>query len=96
MANPYDTSEYVAYFSTYRSAKIISPRKWFDDYYYADFEDFKIRLPKGIHEYLTQLFGDYMTPPPPEVIAIDDHGYAFMDLDKRVTWEEAHKICKEN
>ena len=96
MVNPYDTSEYVAYFSTYRSAKIISPRKWFDDYYYADFEDFKIRLPKGIHEYLTQLFGDYMTPPPPEVIAIDSHGVAFMDLDKRVTWEEAYKIYKDD
>lgn len=96
MANPYDTSEYIAYFSTYRSAKIISPRKWFDGYYYAPFEDFQIRLPNGIHEYLTQLFGDYMTPPPPEYIATDDHGFAFMDLNKRWTWEEAYKMFKEN
>lgn len=96
MANQYDNSEYVAYFSTYRSAKIISPRKWFDDYYYAPFEDFQIRLPKGIHEYLTQVFGDYMTPPSPDFIATDYHGFAFMDLDKRVTWEEAYKIYKEN
>lgn len=95
MAHPYETSEYVAYFSTYRSAKIISPREWFDDYYYAPFEDFQIRLPKGIHEYLTQLFGDYMTPPPPEFIETDNHGFAFMDLEKRITWEDAFRICKE-
>ena len=96
MANPFDTSEYVAYFSTWRSAKVISPREWFDDYYYSDFEDFKIRLPKGIHEYLTQLFGDYMTPPPPKEIENDDHGFVFMNLNKRVTWETAYKIYKEN
>ena len=57
--------------------------------YYAPFEDFEIRLPIGIHEYLTQLFGDYMTPPPPEVIAVDDHGFAYMNLEKRVSLEEA-------
>lgn len=91
MANPYESSEYVAYFSTYRSAKIISPRTWFDDYFYADFEDFRIRLPRGIHEYLTQVFGDYMTPPPQKVVEMGGHGCAFLDLDKRVTWKEAYK-----
>ena len=89
MSHPYESSDYVAYFSTWRSAKIISPKKWFDGYYYAPFEDFEIRLPIGIHEYLTQLFGDYMTPPPPEVIAVDDHGFAYMNLEKRVSLEEA-------
>lgn len=95
MANPFDTSEYVAYFSTWKSAKIISPRKWFDDYYYAPFEDFQLRLPVGIHEFLTQLFGDYMTPPPQEVIDIDYHGYAYMNLDKRVSWKEAKEEFKK-
>lgn len=94
MANPFDSAEYVAYFSTYRSAKIISPREWFDDCYYVPFEDFQIRLPKGIHEYLTQLFGDYMTPPPRSVIDVDYHGCTFIDLNKRVTWEEARQIVK--
>lgn len=89
MANPFDTAEYVAYFSTWRSAKIISPKKWFDSYFYAPFEDFQIRLPNGIHEYLTQLFGDYMTPPPQSVIDQDHHAYAYLNLDKRVTWDEA-------
>lgn len=96
MANPYDSSEYVAYFSTWRSAKIISPRAWFDDYYYAPFEDFNIRLPKGIHQYLTQLFGDYMTPPPQSVIDHDDHGYVYLNLEKRVPWHVAKLEYKKN
>lgn len=98
MANDYDTSEYVAYFGTWRGPKVISRREWFDGYYYADFEDFKIRIPKGAHEYLTRLFGDYMTPPPQDVIATDNHGYVFLDLDKRISWDEARrmvKMCKQ-
>ena len=94
MANPFDTAEFVAYFSTWKSAKIISPKEWFEDYYYAPFEDFQIRLPKGIHQYLTQLFGDYMTPPPPEMIKDDDHGFSYMNLDKRVSWHEARNEYK--
>lgn len=93
--NPYESAEYVSYFGTWKSAKNIFPKEWLDGYYYAPFEDFQIRLPKGIHEYLTQLFGDYMTPPPPDFIATDDHGFAFLDLEKRVTWEEAYKIYKK-
>lgn len=91
MANDFDTAEYVAYFSTWRSANIISPKEWFDEYYYAPFEDFQIRLPKGIHQYLTQSYGDYMTPPPPKDLIDDDHGFDYLNLDKRVSWEHAKK-----
>lgn len=96
MSTPYETSEYVAYFSTWRSAKIISPKRWFEDYFYAPFEDFQIRLPKGIHEYLTQLFGDYMTPPPQNVIDEDNHGYSYLNLDRRVSWTEARTEFKNS
>lgn len=30
------------------------------------FEDTMLPIPEHYHEYLTQMFGDYMTPPPPE------------------------------
>lgn len=90
MTNPYEEAEYVAYFSTYRSAKIISPRKWFDSYYYVPFEDFEIRLPIGIHDYLTQLFGNYMQEPPIEK-RIAQHSFGYLNLHKRVTWDEAKK-----
>ena len=92
----FDEAEFVAYFSTWRSSKIISPKEWFNGYFYAPFEDFQIRLPNGIHQYLTQLFGDYMTPPPQSVIDKDNHGYDYLNLDRRVSWEEAKSEYKKN
>lgn len=94
--NQFDESEYVAYFSTWRGPKVISPKEWFDGYFYAPFEDFQIRLPKGIDQYLTQGYGDYMTPPPPEIIKDDDHGYSYLNLDRRVSWREAKSECSKN
>lgn len=87
----YGEAQYVAYFSTWQSAKVISPKHWFSDYTYVPFEDFEIRLPIGIHEYLTQLFGDYMTPPPPEK-RIAQHSFGYLNLNKRVSWTDA---CNE-
>lgn len=94
-ANPFDESEYVAYFSTWRGPKVISPKEWFEDYYYAPFEDFQIRLPKGIDQYLTHGYGDYMMPPPPEMIKDDDHGFVYLNLNKRVSWQEAKQEYKK-
>jgi len=94
-ANPFEESEYVAYFSTWRGPKVISPKEWFEDYYYAPFEDFQIRLPKGIDKYLTHGYGDYMTPPPPEMIKDDDHGFVYLNLNKRVSWQEAKQEYKK-
>lgn len=90
----YENSEYITYFGTHYGAKNISLREWFDDYFYAPFEDFEIRLPKGIHEYLTKMFLDYMAPPPPEKrIAL--HSFYYLNLDKRVSWEEAREEMKK-
>ena len=36
----------------------------FKDYVYVDFEDTKARVMKRYDDYLTLIFGDYMTPPP--------------------------------
>ena len=36
----------------------------FKDYIYVDFEDTKARVMKRYDDYLTLIFGDYMTPPP--------------------------------
>ncbi len=49
----------------------------FDEYTLVDFEDIKVRIPKDYDKYLTNLFGDYMTPPP---------------IDKQVGWHH-HKGC---
>lgn len=93
--NSYDESEYVAYFGTFRGDKVISPKMYFESYFYHKFEDFKIRLPIGIKEYLTNVYGDYMTPPPLEK-RILLHSYFYLNLNKRITIEEIFSIIKSN
>lgn len=84
----YESANFVAYFGTFRGPKVVSPKEWFDSFYYVDFEDFKLRLPIGIDQYLTQVYGDYMTPPPENKRELL-HSYYYLNLDKRVSYEEA-------
>ena len=90
MKPDYEKANYVAYFGTFRGPKVISPKEWFDDYYYVDFEDFAIRMPIGINRYLTQVYGDYMTPPPEDKRVLL-HSYYYLNLEKRLSYEEAIK-----
>lgn len=46
----------------------------------GEFEGERVLLPKDVHGYLKKLYGDYMTPPPPE--ARERHFYVSMDLGK--------------
>jgi lipopolysaccharide cholinephosphotransferase len=41
------------------------PSQWFGDGDLQRFQDLTVVGPTAWHEYLTQLYGDYMTPPPP-------------------------------
>ena len=76
---------------TYDVEKEIFKKDWFKDYIEMPFEDFKIRIPKGYKEYLTQLFGDYMTPPPIEMQK-SHHYHYFVGLDRKYTIEEIKEI----
>lgn len=42
------------------------PTTWLDDVMEVPFEDTSICVFKEVHQYLTRVYGDYMTPPPPE------------------------------
>lgn len=44
----------------------VIPRKFFGKPTYVDFEDTKLPVAEHYHEYLTQVFGDYMKLPPKE------------------------------
>ena len=61
----YDTDrcEYVAPFAGARRFKEIVPKAWWGDGVQMEFEDMKVTCPSGWNEYLTYLYGDYMTPP---------------------------------
>lgn len=90
----YENSEYVAYFGTNRGIKGISRREWFDSYYYVPFEDFKIRLPIGIDNYLMQVYGDYMTLPPiTERVAL--HTFGYLNLNERVPLHVAKAFMRK-
>ena len=45
------------------------------------FEGVEVILPQKYHEYLTNLYGDYMTPPPPEK-QIGHHYYELADFER--------------
>ena len=58
------------------------------------FEDMKILAPIGYHEYLVQMYGDYMTPPP---IAkqVSHHDLRYIDLTQHLSMEQIKKICQQ-
>ena len=45
------------------------------------FEDIEVVIPEKYDEYLTRLYGDYMTPPPPEK-QVGHHYYEVADMNK--------------
>ena len=61
----------------------------------VEFEGKTVWGMKNNHSYLTQLFGDYMTPPPPD--KIHQHHFWYMDLNKPYrTFEQEEKQKKAN
>ena len=68
IAKSYKVSDYdntICYCGCYRE-KDIMPKALFDEMIDLDFEGYKFMAVKDYEYYLISLFGDYMTPPPPE------------------------------
>lgn len=66
-------------------------KKWFDEYVEMPFADFTVRVPKGYHEYLTTLYGDYMTLPPLDK-QVSNHEHYYVNIDKRLSFEEIRRL----
>lgn len=71
-------------------------KDWFLDPQELTFEGIRIPVPGDYDTYLTLLYGDYMTPPPPEKRNLT-HGHArqYLNLHQRVTIEQARKDIKK-
>ena len=65
-STPYATAECVANFGGAWGKKEVVPRAFFGKGSVGNFEGISVRLPERVDEYLTAIYGDYMTPPPPE------------------------------
>lgn len=85
---------YVCYAGVY-GRKEIYKKEWYKDGIELPFENTKIIVPVGYDAILTQLYGDYMTPPPPEkCVASHDDRY-YVNLKEGLTLLEAKKRIKK-
>lgn len=72
----YRDSQCDNYFHLYRKLPLshsIYPKNLFGTYKLINFETIQLYVPIGVHEYLTILFGDYMTMPDIEKIRWNQH-----------------------
>ena len=61
-----DTEYYGSFYFRSRLKNAFTKKTVFGKPHMAVFEDMSLPIPEHYDEYLTQMFGDYMTPPPPE------------------------------
>lgn len=59
-----DTDRYGFFFGRTRFRTTITPKNIYGNPQYLPFEDAELHTPEHYHEYLTQMFGDYMKLPP--------------------------------
>ena len=80
--NAEDGDRYVSYTE---AGMYMFPREWFEEYVMMPFEDICVRVPVHYDEYLTYMYGDYMTPPQEnERSGEGPHGKLYIDLDHNI------------
>jgi len=87
------SGDFVLNYNTfYPISKETFPKSLFVDIMRMSFEDIEINMPIGYHQYLTQLYGDYMKLPPEEK-RVGHHSCYFYDLNHRYSMDEIIKQC---
>lgn len=77
----YQNADIIANYCGAWGSKEIMPKEIFANGTTGIFEGRSIRLPKKTDTYLKMLYGDYMTPPPPEK-RVSHHYCTVIDLEK--------------
>lgn len=65
-------------------------KEWFGKTEHIPFEKVELRVPVGLHDFLTERFGDYMVPPSAERIKWEQHAMCW-DIDKHFTEDKEKK-----
>ncbi len=81
---PYDSCEQVINYCGVWGMRELMRKDWFAEGRTAVFEGMEVVIPKEYDLYLTQLYGDYMTPPPKEK-QVFRHECEIIDLDNSYT-----------
>ncbi len=86
--------EYCTVLDTpYSMKKVTCPIQWFSDTVKMPFGDVEAPLPVGYDSILSQIYGDYMTPPPEEG-RISAHHHYFVDLQNCLTPQQVEGKLK--
>ena len=76
----------VSYYGDYWEREYFD-KKWFEEYVDMPFSDFTVKVPVGYHEYLSNVYGDYMKFPPVEK-RTSHHYHYYLNMDKGMSLEE--------
>lgn len=69
------------------------PKSWFNDIVELPFELLTVNMPKEYHNYLNQIYGNYMALPPVEKQK-SEHKHAYLNLDNRKSLGEVFEFIK--
>lgn len=78
---------YIFYGGFYKIKSELGLKEWYSNGKIVAFENINIRVPQNYDAYLTNMYGDYMTPPPLDK-RISHHDRYYVNLDKRMTIKE--------
>ena len=94
MKHDLTSSNFVGNYGGMWGLKEFCPKDWFSKHVNEEFEAMEVKLPGEYDKLLTQMYGDYMTPPPIEKRQTHHH-VAYVDLDKRLTISEIRNLLKQ-
>lgn len=86
-----DSGKYLVSFLGSYGRKEFFSKDWFDGYEILEYEGRKIRLFHNYKNYLTKVYGDYMTPPP--VIPDSTHLQYYVNLKEHIDFNEIKIRC---
>lgn len=78
----FEDAKYIANYGGAWAEKEIHPKPWVIPTTKMQFEGMEVNIPGNYHEYLTQMYGDYMQLPPEEK-RVSHHFHAYVDLNNR-------------
>lgn len=84
--NQKEASTYISYRGV---GTTMYNKDWFDGYEEVLFDNFKVKVPKGWHEYLTYHYGNYMTPPQP--LPMFSHQMYYINLKENLSINEVNQ-----